>query len=274
MLCKSRVFVPILSRKAFVNQSQNILTLNNTSPIDNVLLEYRLAAELQQRNMIELVCPIMIGDYDESNKTYANYFKSGSHPSLNNVASRKSRCIYCTGGKIDPEDAVRIMLASNLEPLEPYVDNKKKWKSKCLKCGQIVYPKFNGIQGGRGGCTSCAPRGMDLNAPSYLYLITNADLNAHKVGIANIKEKNYQDRLHKFKLKGWEVIKVWKMESGYMALGIESKVFRILRTDLRLPIYLSKTEMPVTGGETETVGADAITLLELERIIITVIKSS
>ena len=85
-LFKSRVFVPILSREAFVNKSQNILSLTNTSPIDNVLLEYRLAEELQTRHMIDLVCPIMIGDYDEVNNTYANYFKSGSHPSLNSVA--------------------------------------------------------------------------------------------------------------------------------------------------------------------------------------------
>ena len=213
--------------------------------------------------------------YDGKQKKWeAKCVKCGkiSFPSLNNVTSRKSQCIYCTGGKVDPEDAVRIMLASNLEPLEPYVDNKKKWKSKCLKCGQVVYPKYNGIQNGRGGCTSCAPRGMDLNATSYLYLITNSDLNAHKVGIANVKKKKYQDRLHRFKLKGWQVKKIWNMETGYLALSIESKVFRIIRTDLGLPIYLSKDEMPRTGGETETVGADSITLLDLEKIINKVVK--
>jgi hypothetical protein len=63
------------------------------------------------------------------------------------------------------------------------------------------------------------------------------------------------------------------METGYLALGIESKVFRIIRTDLGLPIYLSKDEMPRTGGETETVGADAISLIELEKIINSVIKA-
>ena len=106
-----------------------------------------------------------------------------------------------------------------------------------------------------------------------LYLITNPDLNSHKVGIANVKKKKYQDRLHRFKLKGWQVKKIWNMETGYLALGIESKVFRIIRTDLGLPIYLSKDEMPRTGGETETVGADAISLIELEKIINSVIKA-
>jgi len=195
-----------------------------------------------------------------------------SFPSLNNVTSRKSKCIYCKKGKVDPEDAVKVMLESNLEPLEPYIDGKKKWKSKCLKCGQIVYPKYNGIQSGRGGCTSCAPRGMDLNAPSYLYLITNSLLNAHKVGIANVKDKKHTDRLHKFKLKGWDVQRVWNMETGYLAHHAESRIFKILRSDMGLPIYLSKEDMPETGGETETVGADAIGLLELEEIINSVVE--
>ena len=85
-LCKSRVFVPILSREAFVSSNQSILTLTKSSPIDNVLLEYRLAGELQKRNLIELVCPVMIGDFDETNQTYANYFKCGSHPGLKVVS--------------------------------------------------------------------------------------------------------------------------------------------------------------------------------------------
>ena len=76
----------MLSREAFVSKNQNILNLSNNSPIDNVLLEYRLASELQKRNLIELVCPIMIGDFDEKNNSYANYFKSGSHPALKTVA--------------------------------------------------------------------------------------------------------------------------------------------------------------------------------------------
>ena len=61
------------------------------------------------------------------------------------------------------------------------------------------------------------------------------------------------------------------METGYLALHAETRIFRILRTDMRLPIYLSSEEMPETGGETETVGADAIDLLELEKIINSVV---
>ncbi len=220
---------------------------------------------------------IPLSDYDGKHKKWeSKCSKCGkiSFPTLNNVTSRKSQCIYCKGGKVDPDDAVRVMLDSNLQPLEPYIDSKKKWKSKCLKCGDIVFPKYNGIQSGRGGCTNCAPRGMNLNAPSYLYLITNEELNSHKIGIANFKDKQHKDRLHKFKLKGWKVIRVWNMENGYFALYIESRIFKILRTDMRVPMYLSKEDMPETGGETETVGADAIGLPALEKLISSVIKES
>ena len=48
------MFVPILSRGTFVSNSYSILTLNANSPIDNVLLEYQIAVELQKRNLIEL----------------------------------------------------------------------------------------------------------------------------------------------------------------------------------------------------------------------------
>jgi hypothetical protein len=103
-----------------------------------------------------------------------------------------------------------------------------------------------------------------------LYLITNQKLNAHKVGIGNIRERN--DRVKQFNKKGWITFKIWKTDSGTTAFAIEQEVFRILRKDMKLPIYLSKSEMPITGGHAETVSADSITLLELEKIIKRVIK--
>ena len=46
-----------------------------------------------------------------------------------------------------------------------------------------------------------------------------------------------------------------------------SEVFRILRQEMKIPIFLSKEDMPKTEGHTETVGSDSITLLELEKIV-------
>jgi hypothetical protein len=111
-----------------------------------------------------------------------------------------------------------------------------------------------------------------MNAPSYLYLITNKELNAHKVGIGNYKKVN--DRLTKFKNSGWRVHKVWNFLTGEQALSNEKAIFRVIRKDLKLPIHLSKEQMPKTEGQSETINADSITLLELEKIIKKVIKKS
>ena len=109
-----------------------------------------------------------------------------------------------------------------------------------------------------------------MESPSYLYLITNEKFNSHKVGIGNFKKKG--DRLKRFNKMGWQTHRVWKFETGEEALAVEKLVFKILRKDLKLPIHLSKEEMPKTEGHTETVEADLITLREIEAIIKRVIK--
>jgi hypothetical protein len=49
-------------------------------------------------------------------------------------------------------------------------------------------------------------------------------------------------------------------------------VFRILRKEHGLKPFLDKKKMPITGGHTETVDAELITLAELEKIVNKVIK--
>ena len=106
---------------------------------------------------------------------------------------------------------------------------------------------------------------------SYVYLITNSELNAHKVGIGNVKK--HMDRLGRFNARGWETYKVWQFETGREALDVEKLIFKVIRQDLNIPIYLSYEQMKSTGGHVETMGADAISLLELEKIIKKVIRS-
>ena len=251
-------------------------------------------------------------------------------PSLTGVKGRGDKCAYCSKNKVDEKDAIKIMLKAKLKPLEPFKSSLGEWKCKCLQCGLIVFPNFNYIDQGNGGCNACGIRrrieasktpekdaikimlkakmkplepyvntktrwkckcmlcgiiisptlgsiirgsgcancstyGIDLVIPSYLYLITNKELNAHKVGMGNVKA--YPDRLKSFLKWGWEAHKVWQTKTGAEALEIEKAVFKIIRKDMKLPIYLSKEDMPKTGGETETVDADSITLLQLEKII-------
>jgi len=200
--------------------------------------------------------------------------KSIVSPTLSSVLAG-SGCKVCAGKafgiatKLNEEVAVSRMLKSGLKPLESYVHSGVGWKSQCLTCGSIVYPHLTSISKG-GGCQYCAKAGIQMLKPSYLYLISNKNLNAHKIGIGN--QRKSRDRIKKFINKGWSVHKVWEIDTGAKALKVEKKIFKIIRHELKFPIYLSSDEMPVTGGETETVDADSITLLELEKLVKRVLK--
>jgi hypothetical protein len=170
--------------------------------------------------------------------------------------------------------AITIMLKAKLEPLESYKGDGSKWKCKCMKCGNIVYPMLTNIKQKNGGCMYCAAKGIDFNKPAYLYLITNQAFNAHKIGVGNSGENKKNDRIAKFRKYGWQVHKRWDFEKGSMAFGYEQLVLKHLRKELKIPAYMTLDLMKETGGHSETVGADSITLIELEKIIKKVIKDS
>jgi hypothetical protein len=198
-----------------------------------------------------------------------------SYPTYAKVSRQKNitGCTYCNNHYVDEKFAIKVMRESGFKPLVRYQNARKPWKSQCLKCKNIVTPMYTNVCKGR-GCKYCSPLGINLNISSYLYLITHHQLNSHKVGIGNMRpiKRLNEDRLGRFRKLGWETYKVWNFETGGEAWKIESAVFMVVRKDLGLPIHLSKEQMPKTEGHTETINADSITLLELEKIIKKVIK--
>ena len=77
-LMQSRCLMPILSRKAIKARFE---ALAEDSASDSVLLEYRLAGELQQRGMVERVFPLFVGDLHPTMEgSYGDYFEQGCHP--------------------------------------------------------------------------------------------------------------------------------------------------------------------------------------------------
>ncbi|CAN1511416.1 Probable Zinc-ribbon domain containing protein [Microbacteriaceae bacterium] len=60
--------------------------------------------------------------------------------------------------KLDSKHATEIMIKAGVLPLEDYPGSARKWKCKCLKCGQIVWPQHSSIKQnpGSGGCNPCA----------------------------------------------------------------------------------------------------------------------
>ena len=190
----------------------------------------------------------------------------------NQLSQQKYGCANCAGNVTYKSDAIKLMKENGFIPIGPYIDNKTRWESVHIKCGRTVSPIYSDIQSGSGGCKHCATHGFKYSKPAYLYLITHNKLFAHKIGIANPAKIVKSDRLHKYKYHGWEVQKIWYFDNGRVAEDIENGILYQIRIVAELPIFLSKSDMNNQGGHTETINADSITILELEKIITRVIK--
>jgi recombinational DNA repair protein (RecF pathway) len=178
-------------------------------------------------------------------------------PKFSSVQQGQGGCIYCAGKKVDPDDAVALFLENNLKPLEPFMHTEKKWKSECLKCNRTVYPTHHMVSQRSGGCRYCAKNGIDFTLPAYIYLITNNELQAHKIGIGG--EYANEDRLWDHTKQGWTLYKKKTYLTADKALFVEQLTLKWLRDERGLPTFLSKEQMPQAGW-TETVDASEIDL--------------
>ncbi len=180
-------------------------------------------------------------------------------PRYSTVANRGSGCIYCAGGKVDAKDAVTYMKSRELIPLVPFPGARKPWRCKCKICKNIVSPQYSSVKSGQGGCRYCANWGIDYLGKGFIYLMTNLDLNAHKVGISGETKTSDGDRVRKHQKSGWELYKRLDFETADEAHLIEQAVLNWMRNDKKLSPFLSEFEMP-QGGYTETVDASEIDL--------------
>jgi hypothetical protein len=176
-------------------------------------------------------------------------------PTYNSVRRGRGGCAYCSQTKVDPEEAIQFVRSLGYRPLEKIKWTTDPWKMIHETCDREVFPTYNQLKQGIGGCKYCASYGIDLTKPAKLYLITNPQLNAHKIGISKIKSK----RISKHKSFGWEVYKEREFLVGEKAFQVEQAVLNWLRGSLGLPSYLSANQMP-QGGHSETVDASEIDL--------------
>jgi hypothetical protein len=105
------------------------------------------------------------------------------------------------------------------------------------------------------GCPTCAKYGFSPSAPGILYFIENRELRARKIGITNSKAKT--DRLGSFILNGWTVLLSVSNNDGQKVADAEFMLFRWLRQELKLPVYLGKADMANMTGNTETFASDS-----------------
>ena len=184
-------------------------------------------------------------------------------PTIHTLKGKGSGCAYCNGVRVDPDDAVRLMISVGYSPLEPYRNSKAKWKSKHEICGQVVYPRYNSIQGGQGGCSNCADK-YSYFEPSYFYVIENEKFLSLKIGISNADSRD--DRVAIHSKHGWKLVTRLDFENGFLAYEFEQTLLFYLRKALAIPIHLSKSEMP-QSGYSETMSSDLISLPDLLKLV-------
>jgi len=159
---------------------------------------------------------------------------------------RGSFCKYCSQTEVDPKEAHAYMIKNHLKPLEPYYKSASKWKCRCMKCKNIVYPNFNQVKGRGGGCVFCRSAGYNPTFEGHLYLIFNPEFDSYKLGISNVRA-----RIRVHELKGWTLIKKWDFDDGKIPPILEEEVIKHIRIKWRLAWSVDAKSMP-QGGHTET----------------------
>jgi hypothetical protein len=166
-------------------------------------------------------------------------------------------CSFCSGTKpITATQANKFFKLRGFKPLEPFTNARTPMRSIHMVCGREVNPTWGSLKAS-GGCKYCSVSLVNLLAPAYFYLITNKDLNAHKVGISG--HGATMNRLERHKKLGWNVFAVQDLDTGEEAYKLEEEVLDWMRNDLHLPVYLLSEQMP-QGGHTETVDSLEIDL--------------
>ncbi len=79
----------------------------------------------------------------------------------NTVATIGTGCKHCWANRrgqalrVSELEAVAVMQAAGLKPLEPYKRSGDPWRCIHLACGREVSPSYNTVQQGGGGCQQC-----------------------------------------------------------------------------------------------------------------------
>lgn len=142
------------------------------------------------------------------------------------------------------------------------------WKDeKGHEWTQRVQTRSRGV-----GCPECAQVGFSSLKPGVFYYLHHPDYLASKVGITNKGIKS--DRLAEFRKSGWNILEKWEHPDGYLIRRIETAVLHWIRKDLGIPPFLSLSEMPRTGGWSETFSHEAVDPLGIKSIVESRISSA
>jgi len=191
-------------------------------------------------------------------------------PRLNGIQAGQGGCVPCGKRKADAAARTRRlnddstaaeMTAAGLNPLVPYPGSDKPWRCRCVNCDREVTARLTGVRTGK-GCRYCATHGIDLTAPTMVYVVSHPQWGAVKVGIGACT--GYNSRLLQHERAGWVLAHSRAYPTGAGALDVEQAVLARLRAKKLAP-YLAAKTMP--NGWTETCDATRVTTDTLWAIV-------
>ena len=220
-------------------------------------------------------------------KKIANWICLNGHKYDSSIKARAvlgSGCKFCNNREVSPG-------FNDLETLYPQIANEfdvelNETQPKFVLAGTADYyfwrcpeghswrAKVSNRVSRLSGCPGCSLPGYDPTKKGLFYVISNHQLRAMKVGITNPESK--LDRVQGWVQAGWKVL--FTHESNGLAIqSLELQMKRWIKYDLGLPSYLSKQDVGIMRGASETFSADAVSeteVIEKAKSILVMIASN
>lgn len=137
----------------------------------------------------------------------------------------------------------------------------------CTQCGAIQAEHIATVVCGN-SCRECGKYAYFANEASYLYLLTNQQLQLHKIGIGTAgKDK---DRVQQLIQAGWNVYGLWHTSEKEKTFKWEKEIFSQLKVRFGsgdAPDFIGRSDKHWV----ESISAQAISITVLAQLMSTVV---
>lgn len=142
--------------------------------------------------------------------------------------------------------------------------------SICQRCDEILTSYIGTVSAGN-RCNQCTQYAYPQDEPAYLYLITNTQLNKHRIGIGLAGTEN--SKLEQLLNDGYIPAGIWHHSDKKKTYEWEGKVFKKIAATLNENKDKPVAMGPWTRDWSEYILVSAISADQIVKIISEVVKS-
>ena len=186
------------------------------------------------------------------------------------LAALGSSCLYCGNREVSPgfndlqhlhpEIAAEFDVDANGIGADKVLAGTADYFSWRCRDGHTWRAKVSNRVSRLSGCPGCAKNGFDPTKTGVFYVIASSKLGAMKVGITNPDSK--ADRIKGWKQAGWQVLFTFESDGRFIQ-SLELKMKRWIKGELGLPSYLSKQDVGIMRGASETFSAEGVSATQV-----------